>query len=111
MHQASLAEHERQTTDVRWAHTTSQVLESDFQHNEGTQFRTVDVDCRTTSCAVVLEWPSRELAVSEWRRAMMQPTRANCGRQILVPERPPEVTGPILVTMLLDCSTWVETQS
>jgi hypothetical protein len=24
---------------VRWAHTTSQVLESDFQHNEGTQFR------------------------------------------------------------------------
>jgi len=110
-HEERIRAHEVEAINPGWSRTTSTVLAADFKRNAGTSFNATNVDCRSTTCAVTLEWPSREKALSEWRRALMQPTRANCGRAIVVPERPAEVTGPIKVTMIMDCETWVKNGS
>jgi hypothetical protein len=110
-HQERIRAHQAEALDPGWSRTTSTALTADFKRNAGTGFKATAVDCRSTTCSVVLEWPSRELALAEWRRALMQPTRANCGRTIVVPERPASVTGPIQVTMIMDCSTWVKAGS
>jgi hypothetical protein len=110
-HEERVRAHRAEALDPGWARTTSTALAADFKRNAGTGFNATSVDCRSTTCSVVLEWPSREQALSEWRRALMQPTRANCGRAIVVPERPASVTGPIQATLIMDCSSWVKAGS
>jgi len=110
-HTERIRAHQAEALDPAWSRTTTTVLAADFKHNSGTHFNAKSVDCRSTTCAVTLEWPSRDQALAEWRRALMQPTRANCGRAIVVPERPSTVTGPIDVTLLMDCSSWVKAGS
>jgi len=110
-HTERIRAHEAEVIDAGWSRSTSTALAADFKRNAGTNFNATSVDCRSTTCAVKLEWPSREAAIAEWRRALMQPTRANCGRAIVVPERDASVKGPIEVTMIMDCSTWVKAGS
>lgn len=106
-HEARIHAHRSEDVDPAWARETSAAFSADFERSEGTHFHVADVECRSTSCSVVVEWPSREVALAEWRRALMQPTRANCGRSIVVPEQPEGASGAIRATLLYDCSTWV----
>lgn len=107
-HDARVQAHRAEELNPRWARDTSAAFTTDFQRADGTNFKVADVECRSTTCSVVLEWPSRETALAEWRRALMQPTRANCGRSIVVPEQPAGAEGPVRATLLLDCADWVE---
>ncbi len=107
-HAERVRAHHEEELNPHWARETSAAFAADFLRNEGTNFSVADVECRSTTCSVVLEWPSRDLALNEWKRALVQPTRANCGRSIVVPEQTAGDTGPLQATLLLDCSTWVE---
>jgi hypothetical protein len=112
MHDSLITRHAASPVNPHWARMASAAFASDFARPiEGTHFKVDAVDCRSTTCTVNLEWPSRALAVNEWRAILYQPTRANCGKQIVIPERPAHESGPMRATMFIDCSTWVESGS
>jgi hypothetical protein len=108
MHQAAIDQHRAERLDPRWAAATSAAFKTDFESKtDNTSFTLKEVDCRSTTCTLEFEWPSRELAATEWKKALMHRTKAPCARRIVVPEPVPGQTGPVRVSMLVDCSTWV----
>jgi hypothetical protein len=112
MHNALIARHGASPVNRQWAEMASTAFTADLARPiEGTHFKVNGVECRSTTCTVNLEWPSREQAVNEWQAVLVRPTRANCGKQIVIPERPPHESGPMRATMFIDCSTWVEAGS
>jgi len=107
-HRAAIERHRSEPLNRRWASTTSAAFSTDYSSVKDTTFAVKEVDCRSTTCALEFEWPSHEAAVAEWKRTLIQPTQANCGRRIVVPQADPGQTGPVRATLIADCSTWVE---
>jgi hypothetical protein len=105
---ADVRRHAAEPIDRGWASSTAAQLHAAYGEKlPGTSAEVVDVDCRSSSCRVRFEWPSRDAATNEWKRAMLFPTAVPCGRRIIVPESSRGKAGPVEVTMLLDCSDWV----
>jgi hypothetical protein len=107
-----IQQHQRDAVEPAWAEATGASLQADFERgDENSTFTLQSVECRSKSCAVNLEWPTREDALDEWQFALKRPTKVPCGREIVVPEAAGKDGGPARVTLLLDCSTWVASGS
>ncbi|MBI4702940.1 MAG: hypothetical protein HY744_17630 [Deltaproteobacteria bacterium] len=64
------------------------------------------MDCRTTSCIGVVEWPSYDAALRRGLGAILHQdyTDLNCGREMALP--PPEGSGAgYQATVVLDCAS------
>lgn len=108
-HQDAIDQHRAERLNREWAETTAAAYTADYsKKSDNTTYTVRNVDCRSTTCTVDFEWPSRDAAVAEWRHTIMQPTQANCGRRIVIPDAVPGESGPIHATLIADCSTWVE---
>ncbi len=109
MHQATIDRHGVEPLDRQWAAKANAALTAAFASKiEKTSFTLKEIDCRSTTCTVKFEWPSREAAVGEWQRILAQPLQATCSREIVIPEPVPGQTGPVQATLVADCSTWVQ---
>lgn len=94
--------------DPRWAHNTSEMFRADVSAlAQGHGFSVIQSDCRTTHCAVIIEWPSFEDAVDGFKTLLHHDYQANCARETLLPDPDPAAAGsPYQATMIFDCSDW-----
>lgn len=94
--------------DPRWAHNTSEMFRADVDTPaQSGGFSVVQSECRTSRCAVIVEWPSFEDAVDGFKTLLHHDYQANCARETLLPDPDPAAAGsPYQATMIFDCSDW-----
>lgn len=85
LHERALRDHESEPKEDGWSEATSRILRSDLEQitAEG-QFRVVDVDCRSITCAAILEWSTYDVAVKTWAAILNYPFQANCGVEVFL---------------------------
>lgn len=94
----------QESVDTRWAYSAGDQFQSDIidlANQKG--FSLINSECRTTQCAVVVEWPSFSEAVAGFTSMLHHDYQLNCGRETLLPD-PSDKNGPYQVTMLFDCT-------
>ncbi|WP_437937365.1 hypothetical protein [Sorangium sp. So ce341] len=101
-HREIIATHERATEDPEWAPQARASLLKEIRSVGSGSFDVRDVDCRTNTCAAVLEWKNYEDAVSSWSTAVEHNYDVNCSREILLPE-PSDRSAPYQATMIMTC--------
>lgn len=105
-HEARVKAHRDQPVDPAWGPATGSLVRSDLETlAESSAFKVVEADCKTTTCAGTLEWPSFGAASSEWRNVLHHSFRANCSREVTLPD-PADETAPYRATIVLDCESW-----
>lgn len=97
---------EQEAVDPEWAYTTQQLFEADVaQLAEKDDFFVVETECRTTQCAVTLQWPSYDKAALGFTHLLHHTYEANCERYTLLPEPNEEDAGmPYEMTLIFNCS-------
>ena len=101
---AKLVEHAAQDVDARWSAMASQGLAADLARlGDERGFLLVSTDCRTTTCAAALRWPSYEAAVDGFSALLHAEYALACERRITLPE-PEDPAAPYEGTILFDCA-------
>jgi hypothetical protein len=89
-HRESIARHEREPRDERWATQVEQVLRGTLATLTGPKkFRITSVDCRTTSCVAYLSAASFHDAQRAWPSIVNARNDAKCGTEITLNEPQP----------------------
>lgn len=101
-HERRLESHRQSPIDGRWSRVASTAVWSDLDRLEDTSLRPVDVECRSRTCAVRVEFESYDIAVARHAELVSLPLQLNCTRHIVVP--PNDTPGPYQATMLIDCT-------
>ncbi|MGK3965249.1 hypothetical protein WMF38_13845 [Sorangium sp. So ce118] len=101
-HREVIAAHERAVEDPTWAPQARASLLTEIRTVGSGTFDVRDVDCRTNTCAAVLEWKNYEEAFSSWSTAVEHNYGVNCAREILLPE-PSDRDAPYQATMVMTC--------
>ncbi|MFY0571310.1 hypothetical protein ACN28E_46805 [Archangium lansingense] len=100
---AQLEAHQREPLDFVWAKEAHSSFAADLSSlSREAAFRVRNIDCRTTTCVVNLEWASYEEASASYPRLLQHAYGLDCTRSIVLPE--PE--GPNVsyqANLLLDC--------
>ena len=97
---------ELENYDSTWAPTA----ESNFQHDfvslatEG-EFTLVNTDCRTTRCAVTVEFPSYTVATENFSKLLHHQYQTNCARHTMLP-KPDRAQGEssYQATFIFECN-------
>jgi hypothetical protein len=98
-----LERHEQEATDAAWAPQSAASIREDLAAvAEAKKFHLASVDCRTTTCTAVLEWPSFSDAMQSFQSVAAAPTRMKCSHQITLPEPEPSA-ATYRATAFLDC--------
>ena len=102
---AQLDSHKREARDERWATHASAALSKDLGAvlpGIESKPQLVDVECRTTTCAATIEWPSYADAHASAQRLVMGPFGSeNCDRTIHLSDA--HADGRYQAVMLFDC--------
>lgn len=101
---AELRNHAEEPRDPQWASETDRLFTNDFRITEATlQYRSVQVDCRMTTCVASVEWPSFPEARRRVGLLLTQPLSRNCARSVslLPPDQP---AAPYRAQLLIDCT-------
>jgi hypothetical protein len=101
-HERRLESHRQSPIDGRWSRVASTALWSDLDRLDDASLRTIDVECRSRTCAVRIEFESYDVAVARHAELVSLPLQLNCTRHIVVP--PNDTPGPYEATMLIDCT-------
>jgi hypothetical protein len=105
-HEDDIQRHRAEPVDTGWGPRTNRLLSADFEKAKGwTDFDLVSVDCRTTTCAAVLQWDSHEQAAAHYGEIVRNLYRADCERSIVIPDTPAD-NGHWQATMIFDCTDW-----
>lgn len=105
-HEALVKAHREEPLDPAWGPSTGSLVRSDLEKlAESSSFKVVEADCKTTTCASTLEWPTFGQASSEWRNVLHHGFQANCSRAVTLPD-PPDPGAPYRATIVLDCENW-----
>lgn len=105
-HDQAIRQHDAEPVDRAWGPQTTGLVRADIEKLAPRgQFQLMNVDCRTATCAAVVQWPSHEAAIAGYRWLLQFPLRANCERTIVLPEPAPG-NGDVQATLLLDCNAW-----
>ncbi|WP_437528653.1 hypothetical protein WME79_46130 [Sorangium sp. So ce726] len=101
-HREIIATHERAIEDPTWAPQARASLLKEIRTVGSKSFDVRDVDCRTNTCAAVLEWKNYEEAISSWSTAVEHNYEVTCSRELLLPE-PSDRSAPYQATMVMTC--------
>jgi len=102
-HDKLLARHRAEPRMAAWATEAENLLAPEFAElGEHKNFSVTKLDCRATTCAIVLAWPSFGEATTSYSALLHAPYRVNCERQILLPE-PEDVAARYEATLVLSC--------
>ena len=100
-----LEEHRLESIDPIWARETKASLEGDVSTQYITQLknmRLLEVDCRSRSCLMKLEWPSYKTAMGSIKGVLREPFSTNCGRYAFLPP-PPDPNAAFQTTIIFYC--------
>jgi hypothetical protein len=98
------AQFEIESTDTAWAHTASRDLQQGLQRlGDEHGYTTKSVDCRTTLCRALLEWPTYADAQRSWKAVLHESYEPNCATEVYVPP-PNTADGPYEATVIFDCT-------
>lgn len=90
--------------DPKWSAKASDSFIDDLAGlSQDNGFSVVAADCRTTQCAVVVEWPSYDDATAHFDALLHHNYQVNCSRETLLPEPVESAVGPYQVTVLFSC--------
>jgi hypothetical protein len=91
-HQNLLAQNSAAPRDPEWAPAMERAVTERFEKiQNGAQYKYGGVDCRTNTCAVTVEWPSRQAAELDLREAVDTLATTRCKREVALP--PPDNNG------------------
>jgi hypothetical protein len=97
--------HQRESKDPIWSAAASRSFERDFLSLvDGGGYQFVDVDCRMTTCAVTLRWPTYLAAKTEYRALVTANYEMNCRREMYIPA-PDDFDRPYQATAYFDCES------
>jgi len=103
-HEERLSRHREEAIDAAWARPTETALAADLEDLGHTSlFSVVRVDCRTTSCAAVLEWASYGDSIGRSLLPVTHFYSVNCARAIYLPE-PENERARYQATLTFDCN-------
>lgn len=101
LHQDALEAHADEPFDSEWASSTAQsIRDESLSLEERGGFSVVDVACRSKSCVVTMEWPSREEAVETYASMVHHNFEINCAHSIVLSE---DASLPFQAQMLMIC--------
>lgn len=101
---AKLAEHEAQAVDEGWSSQASRSFQAELTRlGEERGFLLVRTECKTTSCAATLRWPSFDAAVDGFAALLHAGYELGCARRTTLPE-PDDPEQPYDSTLLFECS-------
>jgi hypothetical protein len=104
-HQKLLSDNATAARNDAWAAPMEATVTNAFAKVlSGTKLKFDGVDCRSTSCAVNLSWPSRQAATAELRLVMSMLAGTRCSREVALPPED-QTTGPMHVSVVVQCST------
>jgi hypothetical protein len=90
--------------DEAWADTTTRVVREDLGTKaEQLKFHVGEVECRTTTCFVKLDWPSLSAAHADFKATLGPPNRADCHVRLMLPEGA-NADAPAEGILFFDCS-------
>ncbi|WP_438035767.1 hypothetical protein [Sorangium sp. So ce204] len=98
--------HAQQRRDAGWAERAEESFQADLDAiAPGRGLEIVDVDCRTTSCAATIRWPSYTPEVMDDAGFLAgRPYRERCAKSISVPP-PEDPSAPYESKIVFDCAT------
>ncbi|MBI4704447.1 MAG: hypothetical protein HY744_25370 [Deltaproteobacteria bacterium] len=104
-HEQALQEHAASPVDAAWAPRASPLARAHMEAGAALgQYRVVRVDCRTTTCIGVVEWPSYADATAQYGELLHQDySDFNCAREITLPP-PQDPAAPYQGTVVFDCT-------
>jgi hypothetical protein len=98
-------DHEAQDVDAEWAESAAASFRLDLERRAEARGRLEALECRTTSCAVTLEWPTYGEAHAEFMRLVEGQYALNCATRMSVP--PPAddaMEQPYRAVLYFDCA-------
>jgi hypothetical protein len=94
----------REGVDPKWAKETSEALASDLRAaGQGSSFSVERVDCRTTMCSAMLEWPSYGAVPTSARRIMDASYEVGCAKHLFVPPPDNGASSEYRAELYFDC--------
>ena len=97
-----LNEHQTEGYDHRWATQTQMRLTEELQGLQvAGQFHLKNVDCRTVTCVIEVEWPDFDTAKWKYRVLLENPLGETCAQEMILP---PEGPGKVPARLLMDCT-------
>jgi hypothetical protein len=103
LHAARIARHDREQLDPEWSAATTKLVvgQLDAEAVE-LKYKVSRVDCRSVSCVVSLEWPSRSASLPAESALVRSLVDMPCTREVLFDDAP-DPSGKIGATMVLEC--------
>ena len=101
-HKRAVAEHLGAAKDPGWAPGAEASLLADVLAIPELGASNPRVDCRTTTCAIDLEWPTYDAAVQSYGKVLQANLKVSCGREVTLPE-PADRTVAYRATVMLHC--------
>jgi hypothetical protein len=103
LHAARIARHDREQVDPDWSAATTKLITGQLDGEAvELKYKVSRVDCRTMSCVVAFEFPSRNAMLSAEGALVHSLTDVPCSREVLFDEAP-DPSGKIGASMVLDC--------
>jgi len=102
---SQLADHENAVRDVGWSRKMENSIGAELDELARRRILSpisTDVDCRSTTCAVRVEWDERAQAMAQYRGLLLLST--NCIRSVTVDEPNGDPEQPGRATVLVTCS-------
>jgi hypothetical protein len=103
MHTARIARHDREPVDTDWSGSTTKLINGQLDREASElQFKVTRLDCRSASCVVGFEWPSRSASLPAEAALVHSLSDLPCTRELLFDE-PVDPSGKIGASMVLEC--------
>jgi hypothetical protein len=103
LHAARIARHDREPIDPEWSPATTQRITSELDRAAAElQCKVTRIDCRTASCVVAFEWPSRHAALPAANELVHALADLPCTREVLFDDEAGP-SGTIGGSMVLEC--------
>jgi hypothetical protein len=103
-HLARIRAHDLQPVDAGWAKGAETSLRAGLEERaKGASFHVVALECRTTSCSALLEWPTMSDAAKDYEKILRGEYPLNCGVAVALIEEPQE-GKPYRTSVIYDCT-------
>ena len=101
-----IQKHWAEPVDSSWSASTTPSLRTGLETlAKDSKFTVKEVDCRSTSCIAVFDWPRYSDALSEYGKIAHARLDVNCSRGITLPDVQ-DKSQPLQATMYFDCGQW-----
>jgi hypothetical protein len=103
LHAARIARHDKEQVDAEWSATMTKSITGQLDGEAAElKYKVTRVDCRSVSCVVGFEWPSRSASSSAEGSLVRSLSDMPCTREVLFDEAA-DPNGKVAASMVLEC--------